>query len=455
MRNSGNILIVDDNKSVLDSLKLYLKRKFELIETCSNPNRIPELLRSHNFNVVVLDMNFKAGINTGNEGLYWLKEVLKKDKDIVIILITAYGDVNLAVEAMKYGANDFILKPWDNQKLYEAIKNGVEIYNSRKTNSDTSNEDTVVENRPELPNTFPGSSQVMQEIYKTIQKVSQTDANVLILGENGTGKEVVAQEIHRLSKRSDKVFHSVDMGAISETLFESELFGHKKGAFTDAREDRKGRFQTASGGTLFLDEIGNLSLPMQAKLLSVLQNRKVTPVGANTSEKVDIRLVCATNRDPEEMTENSEFREDLLYRINTIQIDLPPLRERGEDIINIANYYLALYAEKYNKPGLKFNPDAIRVIYNYPWPGNIRELKHSVERAVILSDDSAITQSDFNLSQKQNKVELGNTAISLEDAEKMIIENAMRRNKGNISHVAKELNIGRQTLYRKLEKYGL
>ncbi len=449
----GNLLIVDDNKSVLSALRLFLKHHFAQVITCSNPNQIPALLFDNNFDVVLLDMNFSAGVNSGNEGLYWLQEILKIDAHPEVILFTAYGDVNLAVSAMKYGASDFILKPWDNDKLLATLKNGVDFHQSR------------LQEQPQLEKTgstvsagvssIIGESEAMKKVFSTIEKVAKTEANVLILGENGTGKELVAQEIHRLSLRKQNIFLTVDLGALHEGIFESELFGHTKGAFTDAKEERQGRFQTANGGTIFLDEIGNLSMPMQAKLLSALQNRQVTPLGSNRVDKIDVRLICATNANINQMIMNGAFREDLLYRINTIQLELPPLRERGDDVLLLANYFLEKYAKRYSKVVPTLDESAQEMLLQYNWPGNIRELQHAMERTIILTDNTMLTASDFELKNNNIDTEIGNQAISLEEGEKLIIANAIKRNKGNISQVAKELNVGRQTLYRKIEKYNI
>lgn len=450
------ILIVDDNKSVLSSLELFLKHKIRKVVTCNNPNQIPSLLREERIDLVLLDMNFTAGINSGNEGLFWMREILKADPQMVVILITAYGDVELAVNAMKEGATDFVLKPWDNQKLLATIQSGLALRKAKRELKEVKQQqEQLQQDFSQSLGEFLGKSPAMEAVFKSIQKVAKTDASILILGENGTGKELVAREIHRLSGRANKIFLGVDLGSISETLFESELFGHTKGSFTDAKEDRAGRFQTASGGTLFLDEIGNLSLATQAKLLAAIQNREITPIGASKPIPVDIRLLCATNRNLKEMVKEGLFREDLLYRINTIEIALPPLRERGNDILLIANHYLKLFTEKYNKPTLTLSSKAAEKILDYRWPGNVRELKHAMERAVIMCEGESLKPEEFFTQNSQNQVELGSSPLSLDDAEKLLIEASIKRHKGNISNVAKELNIGRQTLYRKIEKYGL
>ncbi|MPQ46054.1 response regulator [Marinifilum sp. N1E240] len=456
MNKKGKLLIIDDNKSVLKSLQLFLKHHFKELVTCNNPNQIPGLMLQNEFDVILLDMNFSAGVNSGNEGLYWLKEIRKRSEHTVVVLFTAYGDVNVAVNSMKHGATDFILKPWDNKKLLATLVSGVELYRTRVELDESKQQRKLLENDlKQIVTKMIGESDAIRNVRKMIDKVAQTDANVLILGENGTGKEIVAREIHNKSKRQDKIFMSVDMGSLSESIFESELFGHIKGAFTDAKENRKGRFQAATGGSLFLDEIGNLSSTMQSKLLSVLQNRKVTPLGSNKEDNVDIRLISATNANLIDLVDEGLFREDLLYRINTVVIEMPPLRDRGKDILLLADYYLKKFVQKYGKQLMVLNEEVKALLLSYTWPGNIRELSHCMERAVILNDKKVLELNDFQLDNKSNTNSIGDKAISLEEAEKILIESSMRRNKGNISHVARELNIGRQTLYRKIEKYNL
>lgn len=457
MVSDGAILVVDDNKSVLNSLNLFLKHKVRRVVTCSNPNLINSILGQEEFDVVLLDMNFNAGVSTGNEGIFWMREIHRNDPQMVVVLITAYGDVQLAVSAMKEGATDFILKPWDNQKLLATLMSAIALSRSRKEVAALKQQqDLLQQDTARGFDDIIGESPVMQEVQRTIAKVAKTDANVLILGENGTGKELVARQIHGLSGRSGSMFLGVDLGSLSESLFESELFGHVKGAFTDAKCHRVGRFQVAHGGTLFLDEIGNLSLHMQAKLLSAIQNREITPIGSSKPVPVDVRLVCATNTNLSEAVKAGAFREDLLYRINTIQIIVPPLRERGTDIVLLANHFLRRHGEKYGKPGLKLTGSASDLLMQYHWPGNVRELSHAMERAVILSEGAVITPPhDFFLQPDSPSLELGSSPMSLDEAEKILIANAIRRNKGNLSGVARELNIGRQTLYRKMEKYGL
>ena len=453
----GKILIVDDNKSVLDSLNLFLKQKCESTITLSNPNQIPILIKNESPDVVLLDMNFSAGINTGNEGIYWLNRILKIDPTIIVIMITAYSDVELAVKAMKEGATDFISKPWDNNKLLATIQTALKLRSSQQevkkleTRQQTINSD--IDRHFQL---ITGNSDKMKAVLDTVNKVSKTDANILITGENGTGKELIARQIYKQSTRNKEVFIPVDLGAIHENLFESEMFGHKKGAFTDAKEDRTGRFVNANGGTIFLDEIGNLPLNLQAKLLTVLESRTVMPIGSNKEIPIDIRLISATNKNIPKMVEERIFREDLLYRINTIHIEIPPLRERIEDIILLAAYFLNSYAQKYQKPKLKLNETAIKKLMTYEWPGNIRELKHTMERAVILSSSEIIKSEDFYFLSSEKPVNISNhKIISLDEGEELIIKNALIRNNYNISDTAKELKIGRPTLYRKIEKYGL
>lgn len=445
----GTILIADDNPSVIDSLSLFLKRKVEQVLTVTEPSKIPKILKSEPVDVVLLDMNFSAGDSSGSDGLFWLQEIKKINPNQVVILITAYGGVELAVKALKLGATDFVLKPWDNQKLLATISSALELSRTRQQVNQLKQSFNISYQK------ILGQSNAIQQVFNLIAKVAPTDANVLILGENGTGKELVAREIHQCSARANSIFLSIDLGSLTESLFESELFGHKKGAFTDAKDDRDGRLVLASGGTLFLDEIGNLSQAMQSKLLTVLQNREVIPVGSTKAIPIDVRLICATNRNINAMVANNQFREDLLYRINTIQIDLPPLRERDDDILLLANHYLVKYSEKYSKSPLSFSGSAIEKIMAYSWPGNVRELRHAVERAVILSEGAFITPQNLFIQQSTENVSLGDKPISLEEAEKAIISNSIKRNKGNISVVAKELGVGRQTLYRKIKEYGL
>ncbi len=449
----GNILIVDDDKSLLRTLELLLKDEFYRVATVSNPNRIPQEVSTGNYDVVLLDMNFSAGVQTGNEGIYWMQEIRAMDPTIVVILITAYGDVKLAVRAMKEGATDFIVKPWENAKLIATLRNGVRLRQSSQRINQLENQRNIVHHDwYRMFQFIPGDSPSMQEVMKIIKKVATTDANVLLLGENGTGKEVIAREIHMLSGRKDQVFISVDLGSLSETLFESELFGHVKGAFTGADSDRTGRFESAMGGTLFLDEIGNLPLSLQGKLLTAIQRKKIIPIGSTVERQIDMRLICATNRPIYIMVNENLFREDLLYRINTVQIDVPPLRDRGEDIIRLAEYFLAKYAKKYRKQDLKLTRGAIQKLFSYPWPGNVRELEHSIEKAVILADNKALTEDDFLFSEKHEIKE--EELKSFEDIERYYIRKALEKHRGKLTEVARELKLSRQTIYRKLKKYG-
>jgi DNA-binding NtrC family response regulator len=459
-KKKGSILIVDDNEQILNSLQLLLKPEFAEITPIRNPNQIPSVLQFNNFDIVLLDMNFKSGDNSGNEGLYWLNEIQKRDPQILVIMITAYGDIDLAVNAIKRGATDFISKPWDAEKLIVTLKNALEIKTSRmEVKKLQVKQRQLHEDIDRQFKLFRGSSKKMEEIYKTIYKVAQTNANILILGENGTGKEVIAREIHRMSERSSEIFLSVDMGSLSESLFESEMFGHVKGSYTDAKEDRVGRFETASGGTLFMDEIGNLSITTQSKLMGVLQNQEITRLGSNNPIRVDFRLITATNKNPEDLILQKLFREDLLFRINTIQIELPPLRERKEDIPGLADYFLTQYAVKYGKLSLKMSANAYDTLIKYYWPGNIRELKHTIEKAVILCDSSILKPDDLNLKaglkERISPKEGEESNSSLSDIEKDAIAKVLEKCEGNVSKAAKILDISRTTLYTKMKDYKL
>jgi len=396
MTTKGKLLIVDDNKSILSALEILLQDEFDEVKTIANPNQLPSLIESNEFDLVLLDMNFSAGVNTGNEGLYWLSRIREIKPDLEVVLFTAYGDVELAVKALKQGAADFVLKPWDNEKLKATLQNVLKLQQSKKEIKKLKQKESALKSEINKEKHFIiAQSTQMLQVLSLVRKVAKTDANVLITGDNGTGKELIARELHRFSQRADEIMVSVDMGAISETLFESELFGHKKGSFTDAREDRTGKIENANYGTLFLDEIGNLPIHLQPKLLSVLQNREVTPIGSNKPVPVDVRLICATNRKPDKMVADGTFREDLLYRINTIHIDIPPLRERKEDIPAIANYFLKIYCSKYRKPCSYISESGLAKLTSYKWPGNVRELQHTIERAVILSDKKELTSDDF------------------------------------------------------------
>jgi len=451
----SRILVIDDNKSILSAIELLLKGICAQVITLSGPQNMMETLRKNPIDVILLDMNFSAGINSGNEGLYWLQQILTYDPRISIVMITAYGDVELAVKAVKLGAVDFVLKPWDNEKLITTIQSAYLLNRSKKEVDKLKlKEKSLIAELNRNENQVIGSSEAMVSLMKTVDKVAKTNANILITGENGTGKEVVAREIHQRSERVNQAMVTVDLGAITETLFESELFGHKKGAFTDAQTDRTGKIETASGGTLFLDEIGNLSLPLQAKLLSALQNRTITRVGDNRPIPVDIRLICATNCNLVQLVTVGRFREDLLYRINTIHVEIPPLRERQKDIKELADFFLKRYSKKYNRASLVLSREAIDKLMSYHWPGNVRELQHAIEKAVILSDQDRLLPSDFIF-----KNELHNEGVqmsgTLEEMEQTLIKNAIEKNEGNLSAVAMSLGITRQTLYNKIKKYGL
>lgn len=456
-KKTAKILIIDDDEDILHAARLFLKKHFTSVHTEKDPDKIPSLLKNESYNVVLLDMNFVKGETSGQEGFYWLSKILEIDPSMVIVLITAYGDVEMAVRAIKEGATDYVLKPWQNEKLLATVTAGLNLHKTRlEANSLRSRQKQLIADLDQPFHDFIGQSDAMETVFSTTQKVAKTDANVLILGENGTGKELIARELHRQSPRADEVFISVDMGALSETLFESELFGHVKGAFTDAKEDRAGRFEVASGGTLFLDEIGNLSLPLQAKLLSVMESRKVTRLGSNKPIEVDVRLICATNMPIHEMVSENKFRQDLLYRINTVEIHTPPLRERPEDIPLLVNHFLKIYCKKYNKALKKISAATLKKLEKYRWPGNVRELQHALERAVIMSDSMVFQPSDFFFPSPEAKEEgLVFEDYNLEEIEKLIIRKTITKHGGNISHAAKELGLSRTSLYRRLEKHGL
>jgi DNA-binding NtrC family response regulator len=450
---SGKILIIDDDKHVLESLELLLKYEFEKVEILTEPGKIPEYTAKETYDMILLDMNFKAGESSGKEGFFWLKKILRQDRDAIVIPITAFGDIELAVKAMKMGATDFIQKPWNADKLIGTLRTAFKLRQSKlKLKMLESRNQNLKEDLEKFYPEFIGESIPVREVFKTIRKVSGTDANVLILGENGTGKDLVAREIHRQSKRSAENFVTVDLASLSPTLFESELFGHMKGAFTDAQTDRIGKFETVSGGTLFLDEIGNLSLSLQSKILTVIQNREIIRIGSNKPVPIDIRLITATNQNLNRLIRENLFREDLYYRINTIQIELPPLRERGDDLLLLAEYYLDKYSKKYQKPNLKIDQRAIQKLGQYSWPGNIRELQHVIENAVILCESEVLSPADFNFN---SSVSLLEGSLNLEDTERKTIEKALAKNNGRYKDTAKELGISRTTLYYKLKKYEI
>lgn len=457
MTKQGTILVVDDNKSVLAALEMLLAGIFKKVITISNPNRILSTLEGENVDVLLLDMNFSAGINTGNEGIFWLGEVRKNFKDLPVVLFTAYADIELAVKAVKEGATDFVVKPWDNAKLVATLLSAYRLKESRSEVKQLREKATVLKNQLNTDNELVwGNSPVMLQLRMLVRKVAATDANVLITGENGTGKEMIARELHAHSNRKGEVMITVDMGAITETLFESELFGSVKGAFTDAKEDRAGKFEAANKGTLFLDEIGNLSYALQSKLLAAIQNRRITRVGSNKPIDTDIRLICATNSNLQQMVGQGTFREDLLYRINTIHLEIPPLRKRGNDILLLADFFLKKYGIKYQKPDIRFSPQTRKQFLEYQWPGNVRELQHSIEKAVIMCDNNFLFPEDFFFKSSPHPV-LPNddTLQTLEDMEREMIIQAIERHSGNISAVASQLGITRQTLYNKMKKFGL
>lgn len=449
MAKVGNILVVDDNKNVLSALRILLESYFQQVTLIASPNLLTSKLRELQPDVVLLDMNFSAGINSGNEGLFWLSEIKKYKVNLPVVLFTAYADIELAVRALKEGASDFVVKPWDNAKLVATLQAAMQQGNA--SHKEQSNSKVA---EPADSIICWGRSTAMLELQKLVKKVAKTDANVLITGENGTGKEVIARAVHELSIRKNKVMVTVDMGAVTETLFESELFGHVKGAFTDAKADRIGKFEAAQGGTLFLDEIGNLSYPLQAKLLNVIQSRQIVRVGDNRPVPVDIRLICATNRNLPQLVQASEFREDLLYRVNTIHIEVPPLRERKTDIPQLAAFFLQKYSVRYNRPNLHLADETMEQLKAYAWPGNVRELQHAIEKAVILCEGDVLQPDDFYMRPNE-KATLQTEKLSLEDAERLLIANAIKRNNGNLSSVASELGITRPTLYSKIKKYEL
>ncbi len=451
----GTILVIDDDPDVLHTARIVLKPLITEIVTESNPQQISYLINHHQYDVILLDMNYTAGVTSGKEGLFWLKTIVEKLPHQQVVMITAYGDIKLAVEAMKTGAADFVVKPWENEKLQATVLSAFHHSQSKKELTDLRNERQSLKKLISTSaSEIIGNSKPMQEVFGIIDKIAATDASVLILGENGTGKELVAQAIHQKSQRSDEAFIKVDLGSITENLFESELFGHKKGAFTDAREDRKGRFELAHKGTLFLDEIGNLSMSLQAKLLTAIQSREVTRVGENQPIPIDSRIIAATNGNIHQMVQSREFREDLLYRLNTVELTIPPLRERVDDIPLLADHFLTVFVQKYRKPKPELTDEGLQYLINYSWPGNIRELQHAMERAVIMAEKSRLTADDFLLDQKA-KVPLNDSNLNLDEMEKAAIERAIQKNHGNISKAAKELGLGRTTIYRKLDRYGI
>jgi DNA-binding NtrC family response regulator len=454
---SGKILIVDDNEDILFALRLLLKSSAERVETISNPERIPELMAEEDWDIILLDMNFTKDAISGQEGYQWLQKILSIDPHAVVVFITAYGDAEKAVKAIKEGATDFVLKPWQNEKILATINSALKLRRSKVEAEGLRQKQRQISAVLDQPFTdFIGNSEEMNQVFTTIKKVASTDANVLILGENGTGKELVARALYRNSHRKDEVFISVDLGSIAETLFESELFGHEKGAFTDARQMKQGRFEIASSGTLFLDEIGNLTPQMQTKLLTIIERREVTRVGSNKPIPINVRLICATNNDIHKDVDDNRFRQDLLYRINTVEIHLPPLRERSGDLLLLADHFLKIYSKKYKKNVRGLLSSSLKKLQQYHWPGNVRELQHAIERAVIMSDGDMLSPEDFILSyssRKSGDMELN--TYNLDDIEKTIIQKVLKQHQGNISQAAQDLGLTRTSLYRRMEKHGL
>ena len=449
---NASILIIDDDPDVLTAVKLLLKPEAKEIVTEKNPENLRWLLSKQSFDCILLDMNFTSSIHTGNEGLFWLRKVKELKSEAAVIMITAYGDIDLAVRSLKEGASDFVIKPWHNEKLLTTIKDALKQKEGGNSgNSFSMSSDSIIGTE------LLGESEVMRDIFYKIDKVAPTDANILILGENGTGKDLIAKALHQKSLRANKPFIKVDVGSLTESLFESELFGHKKGAFTDAREDRMGRFEAANSGTLFLDEIGNISLHQQAKLLTVLQSRQVTRLGTNQPMPIDIRLICATNLPIQELGNESKFRKDLIYRINTVEITVPPLRRRQADILSLAKHFAHLYAEKYLKPLLHFDQSAIDKLNQYHYPGNVRELQYTIERAVIMSDKETLSARDliFSPLESGGEEKMDPQDLRLSTLEKNTILRVIEKHNGNITKAAKELGLTRTALYRRLSKYDI
>lgn len=451
----AKILVVDDNPNVCSAIEMLLQEEFEKIDVIYSPKNLLSKIQLAEFDAILLDMNFTSGQKSGNEGLFWLGKILESNPCISVIMVTAYGDVELAVKALKIGAVDFVLKPWENEKLIATVKSAVNLSKSKKEITSLKDTERILRNElKKEPCLFVGSSPEFVKVMNLVRKVAATDANVMITGENGTGKELIARELHRLSLRYNQLMVTVDMGAVSETLFESELFGHTKGAFTDARDDRPGKFEAANKGTLFLDEIGNLSLPLQAKLLASIQNRTITRLGSNKSIPIDIRLISATNRNLNSMIIEGKFREDLFFRINTIHIEIPPLRQRKEDIPDLAGFFIKKYSSKYGKEGLSLTSNTIDKLINYQWPGNVRELQHTMEKAVILCDGKTLTPNDFLLKPISSET-VYTIPETFEEMEKVMIINAIDKNRGNLTSAAEQLGIARQTFYNKMKKYNI
>lgn len=455
---NAKLLIVDDDPDILLAAKMYLRQHISIVHTEKKPQNIPDTIRNDNYDLILLDMNFSRDATSGQEGFHWLNVILEYDPAATVIFITGYGDIELAVQGIKEGATNFILKPWDNKKLLATIQASLRIRESKvELENLKSKQKVLIADQNQGHVNLIGSSEAMQKVMKVAYKVAATDANVLILGENGTGKEVVARAIHRASERHNNVFISVDLGAITESLFESELFGYKKGAFTDAKEDRAGRFEAASGGTLFLDEIGNLSPSLQSKLLSVLQSRKVIRLGSNKEIPIDARLICATNMPLYQMVNENKFRQDLLYRINTVEIKLPPLKDRKEDFEPLIDYFIDMYCKKYKASKKRITAGTLKRLLKHDWPGNIRELQHAIERAVILSESNILEPHDFFITDNEESPtgEFSADNMNLEEVEKVLVRKVIDKHGGNISRAAKELGLTRASLYRRIEKYGL
>jgi DNA-binding NtrC family response regulator len=460
----GRVIVVDDDPDILLSARLLLRELFEEVAAFEDPEKALAAIGADASDLVLLDANFGRGATNAAEGFHWLSEILKRDPHAVVVMITAHGGVNIAVEAMKRGATDFVSKPWSNERLLATVRTAAALRKSRDA-VDVERKRAVAITAPAAGAETPllGNSGAMRRVYSLIERAAPTEANVLILGENGTGKELVARELHARSRRSNNVFVSVDLGAVAENLFESELFGHVKGAFTDARGDRIGRLQAADGGTLFLDEVGNLPLHLQPKLLTALEQRQVVPVGANKPVPIDVRVIAATNLSPDRLADESLFRPDLLFRLNTVEIELPPLRERREDVGLLIAHYVALYSKKYGKPGREVPPDVLVALQAYDWPGNVRALRHAAERAVILAGDGPFTVEDFSLSRAAAPRPASVPApalvqrpdLNLERAEKQMVEEALKKHAYNISLAAQELGLTRASLYRRMDKHGL
>lgn len=451
---SAKILVIDDDDMVRLSLKMLLEQHFTSVTASAHPQQVFELLENEDYNVILLDMNFKPGATSGEEGLYWLRQIKNAAPALSILLMTAYAEVETAVEGLQQGALDFIVKPWLNEKLIATVQSSLDL-NQEKRKVAFLEEQQQLINPSNLPEELLTYSPQMKEVYKIASKIAATDATILITGENGTGKEVLARQIHNMSDRAGKIFMSVDLGSLNENVFESELFGHLKGAFTDAKENRIGRIAAASGGTLFLDEIGNLTLSMQSKILTVLQRREIYPVGSNSPIDVDIRVICATNSNLQQMVKNGEFREDLLYRINTVSIPLPSLKERREDIGYLSGHFYKKFSNKYKKAFSSIEKSAIDLLNKYQWPGNVRELEHAIERAVIMAEDNYLSDKDFKFLSNEFSPSDIFDHLNLENLEAWAIRQSIKKHNGNISHAAEELGLSRGALYRRIEKYNI